>query len=73
MLTVGDALISISFGVTLFDEALRTGWWLVPQILALILIIFGCVQTAKSPLAQEASPLVAEAASRVQLRREQAG
>ena len=55
MLTVGDALISISFGVTLFDEALRTGWWLVPQILALMLIIFGCVQTAKSPLAQEAA------------------
>jgi hypothetical protein len=73
MLTVGDALISISFGVTLFDEALRTGWWLVPQILALIMIIYGCVQTAKSPLAQEASPLVAEPASRVQLRREQAG
>jgi hypothetical protein len=73
MLTVGDALISISFGVTLFNEVLRTGWWLFPQIIALIMIIFGCVQTAKSPLAQETSALVAEAPSRVQLRREQAG
>jgi hypothetical protein len=73
MLTVGDALISISYGVTLFDEALRTGWWLMPQILALIVIIFGCVQTAKSPLAQQVSSLVTETATRVQLRREQAG
>ena len=60
MLTVGDALISISYGVTLFNEELRTGWWLVPQIIALIVIIWGCVQTAKSPLAQEVSQVVAE-------------
>ena len=35
MLTVGDALISISLGVTLFSEDLRVGWWLLPQIVAL--------------------------------------
>ena len=35
MLTVGDALISIAYGVTLFSETLRDGWWLVPQIIAL--------------------------------------
>ena len=73
MLTVGDALISISYGVTLFNEELRTGWWLVPQIVALAMIIIGCVQIAKSPLASEASPLVSEAAAPVQLGREQAG
>jgi hypothetical protein len=73
MLTVGDALISISYGVTLFNEVLRTGWWLVPQIIALFLIIFGCVQTAKSPLAREGAPIAAERVARVQLRREQAG
>jgi hypothetical protein len=66
MLTVGDALISISYGVTLFSEELRTGWWLIPQIVALVAIIFGCIQTAKSPLAAEVSPLVAEATPRVQ-------
>ncbi|MCW2895000.1 MAG: putative integral rane protein, partial [Actinomycetia bacterium] len=27
MLTVGDALISIAYGVTLFSETLRDGWW----------------------------------------------
>jgi hypothetical protein len=73
MLTVGDALISISYGVTLFDEELRTGWWLVPQIVCVLAIIVGCVQTAKSPLASETTTLVAETAPQVQLRREQAG
>jgi hypothetical protein len=60
MLTVGDALISISYGVTLFSEQLRTGWWLLPQVIALGLIVYGCVQISKSPLAAEAAPVVAE-------------
>jgi hypothetical protein len=60
MLTVGDALISISYGVTLFSEQLRTGWWLLPQVVALALIVYGCVQISKSPLAAESAPVVAE-------------
>ena len=67
MLTVGDALISISYGVTLFSEQLRVGWWLVPEIVALAAIIVGCVQIAKSPLAAETSGLVTETASTVLL------
>jgi hypothetical protein len=67
MLTVGDALISISYGVTLFSEQLRTGWWLLPQLVALTMIIIGCVQIAKSPLAAEASGLATETASPVLL------
>jgi hypothetical protein len=66
MLTVGDALISIAYGVTLFSEVLRDGWWLLPQLIALAAIIIGCVQIAKSPLASEAGPLVSETASTVQ-------
>ena len=66
MLTVGDALISISYGVTLFGEELRTGWWLLPQILALALIVLGCVQIAKSPLAAETKALATETPSTVQ-------
>jgi hypothetical protein len=73
MLTVGDALISISYGVTLFGEELRTGWWLLPQIVALVMITLGCIQIAQSPIASEASPLVSETAAPVQLGREQAG
>jgi hypothetical protein len=66
MLTVGDALISISYGVTLFAEELRTGWWLLPQIVAVLLIIVGCVQIAKSPLAAETKTLATETPSTVQ-------
>jgi hypothetical protein len=66
MLTVGDALISIAYGVTLYSEVLRTGWWLLPQLVALAAIIYGCVHIAKSPLAAEAGPLVSETPSTVQ-------
>ncbi len=67
MLTVGDALISISYGVTLYSEQLRVGWWLVPEIFALGAIILGCVQIAKSPLAAETSGLATETAPTVLL------
>ena len=67
MLTVGDALISIGYGVTLYSEQLRVGWWLVPEIIALGAIIVGCVQIAKSPLAAESSGLATETASTVLL------
>ncbi|MEU9259997.1 DMT family transporter [Streptomyces sp. NPDC048212] len=51
MLTLGDALISITYGVTLFGEELRTGWWLVPQLIGVALVTVGCVVLARSPLA----------------------
>jgi hypothetical protein len=73
MLTVGDALISIAFGVTLFNEELRGGWWLLPQIVALAAIIIGCVQIAKSPLAADTAGLVSGTPTTVQLCCEQAG
>jgi drug/metabolite transporter (DMT)-like permease len=66
MLTVGDALISISYGVTLYSEVLRDGWWLLPELAALAAIIYGCVHIAKSPLASEAGALVSETPSTVQ-------
>ncbi|WP_327708138.1 DMT family transporter [Streptomyces sp. NBC_00464] len=50
-LTLGDALISILYGVTLFGEDLRTGWWVLPELLALGLIAAGCMELARSPLA----------------------
>lgn len=56
MLTLGDALISITFGVTLFGESIRTGWWLLPELLGVALITAGCVELARSPLASGTSP-----------------
>ena len=66
MLTVGDALISISYGVTLFSENVRVGWWLLPEIVILVAIIIGCVQISKSPVASEAAPMVTEVVQTVQ-------
>jgi hypothetical protein len=66
-------LISISYGVTLYSEELRVGWWLLPEIAALGAIIFGTVQISKSPLAHDSSALVTETPSTVRLRSEQAG
>ncbi|MER8072336.1 DMT family transporter [Streptomyces sp. NPDC094034] len=56
MLTLGDALISITYGVTLFGESLRTGWWLLPELIGVALIAAGCVELARSPLASGSKP-----------------
>ena len=48
-LTLGDALISVSYGVTIYGENIRTGGWLlVVQMAALIAITFGCIQLSRS-------------------------
>lgn len=49
-LTLGDALVSLSLGVTLFEEQLRTGWWLVPEVLGAGLVLAGAVTLARVPL-----------------------
>ncbi|MER5720116.1 DMT family transporter [Streptomyces sp. NPDC002132] len=40
-LTIGDATISLVLGVTLFDERVRTGWWLLPEALGALLLLWG--------------------------------
>jgi drug/metabolite transporter (DMT)-like permease len=48
-LTLGDALISSSYGVTIYGEDIRTGGWLlVVQIAAVIAITLGCIQLSRS-------------------------
>jgi drug/metabolite transporter (DMT)-like permease len=47
-LTLGDALISVSFGVTVFGESVRTGGWLAAEIVAVLLIAIGCVELSRS-------------------------
>jgi hypothetical protein len=47
-LTLGDALISISYGVTVFGESVRTGGWLAVQIIAVLAIAYGCVDLSRS-------------------------
>lgn len=40
-LTLGDALISLSLGVTLYDEGVRAGWWLLPELAGVALVAVG--------------------------------
>jgi drug/metabolite transporter (DMT)-like permease len=40
-LTIGDATVSLALGVVLFDEEIRTGWWLAPAVLGALLIVAG--------------------------------
>jgi drug/metabolite transporter (DMT)-like permease len=47
-LTLGDALISVSYGVSVFGENLRTGGWLAIEIVAVLLIGLGCVELSRS-------------------------
>jgi hypothetical protein len=48
-LTLGDALISSAYGVTIFNESVRTGGWLlVVEILAVLAIAAGCIQLSRS-------------------------
>ncbi|WP_405877180.1 DMT family transporter [Streptomyces sp. NBC_01136] len=51
-LTLGDALVSLALGVTLYAEKVRTGWWLIPENAGAVLILYGAVLLARIPLAQ---------------------
>jgi drug/metabolite transporter (DMT)-like permease len=48
-LTLGDAMISLSLGVTLYSEVVRTGWWLIPEILGASLVLVGAVTLSRAP------------------------
>jgi drug/metabolite transporter (DMT)-like permease len=48
-LTLGDALISCSYGVTIYGENVQTGGWLlVAEIAAVIAVALGCIQLSRS-------------------------
>ena len=57
-LTLGDALISACFGVTVLGEDVNTGGWLlVIEIAAVIAIAFGCIELSRSlAMVHEVSP-----------------
>jgi drug/metabolite transporter (DMT)-like permease len=48
-LTLGDALISASYGVTVYGENVQTGGWLlVAEIAAVLAVTLGCIQLSRS-------------------------
>ncbi|MFB7462178.1 DMT family transporter [Streptomyces sp. NPDC056224] len=53
-LTLGDAGVSVALGVLLYEEHLRTHWWLLPQLLGLALICAGVLALARAGAGAEA-------------------
>ncbi|MFF9066367.1 DMT family transporter [Streptomyces sp. NPDC014891] len=47
-LTLGDATVSLSLGVLLYEEHVRAGWWLLPQLAGVALIVLGVFALARS-------------------------
>jgi drug/metabolite transporter (DMT)-like permease len=48
--TLMDPLVSILWGVLVFNETVRTGWWLLPATIGAIAIGVGVLVLARSPL-----------------------
>jgi len=45
-----DPLVATLWGVLVFDETVRAGWWLLPATLAGLAIVGGVGLLARSPL-----------------------
>jgi len=46
-LTIGDATVSLILGVMLFQEEIRTGWWLLPEAIGVVLVLWGVVRLSR--------------------------
>jgi hypothetical protein len=51
-LTISDPVASMILGAMLFDEPVRAGLWVVPEILGVALIVYGVVEITKTPAFQ---------------------
>ncbi|MGW1139745.1 DMT family transporter [Streptomyces zhihengii] len=51
-LTLGDATVSLTLGITLYEEHVRTGWWVVPQACGVALVAVGVFALARTELAR---------------------
>ncbi|MPY31631.1 hypothetical protein FNH09_10155 [Streptomyces adustus] len=47
-LTIGDAAVSLALGMFLFGEEIRTGWWVLPEVLGAVLIVVGVVALSRA-------------------------
>ncbi|MFC8271048.1 DMT family transporter [Streptomyces sp. NPDC057271] len=47
-LTLGDATVSLMLGILIYEEDVRTGWWLAPELLGVGLIVFGVFALARA-------------------------
>lgn len=61
-LTVSDPVASIGYGVGLFGETIRLGFWSVLEVLAIGLIVYGSALLAQSPPLRGRAAVTAEEA-----------
>ncbi|MET9388742.1 DMT family transporter [Streptomyces sp. NPDC002928] len=54
-LTLGDALVSLLLGLTVFGEHIRSGWWLLPALTGVVLIVVGSVRLSRLDLLRAGS------------------
>ncbi|MEU6164686.1 DMT family transporter [Streptomyces tanashiensis] len=47
-LTLGDATVSLALGILLYEEHVRAGWWLLPQLAGIALIVLGVFALTRS-------------------------
>ncbi|MBX7552070.1 DMT family transporter [Streptomyces sp. tea 10] len=59
-LTIGDAMVSLTLGMTLFDERIRLGWRLVPEACGALLIVAGVVVLSRAVQNITTVPVAAE-------------
>ncbi|MQY34390.1 hypothetical protein SRB17_23590 [Streptomyces sp. RB17] len=59
-LTIGDAVVSLTLAMTLFEERIRTGWWLVPGAVGALLIVTGVVVLSRAVQHITVLPVAAE-------------
>ncbi|MCA6091124.1 DMT family transporter [Streptomyces sp. SCA3-4] len=45
-LTLGDALVSLTLGIVLYAEDVRSGWWLLPEAVGVLLVLAGTLVLA---------------------------
>ncbi|MEV4441934.1 DMT family transporter [Streptomyces sp. NPDC049577] len=55
-LTLGDATVSLCMGLLVFGEHVRTGWWLLPQAIGVLLVVAGTTVLPHVRYAEEAAP-----------------
>lgn len=47
-LTIGDVIVSLVLGITVFKETIRSGWWLVPELLGVASMCAGVLPLTRA-------------------------
>ncbi|SEG89468.1 hypothetical protein SAMN05216223_12090 [Actinacidiphila yanglinensis] len=47
-LTLGDAALSLVLGLTVYAEHIRTGWWIVPELVGVAMVVAGTVYLSQA-------------------------